>query len=263
MSINPYLIDFYNNYDEDKRLALKHGSVEFLTTMRYINKYIRPGHRVLEIGAGTGRYSHALARQGYSVDAVELVQHNMDVFREKTLPEENITIRQGNALDLSAFPDDKYDITLLLGPLYHLYSKEDKEQAIREAIRVTKKGGVIFAAYVISDGCLLDEGFYRGNISVADYVREGRLDSETFAAKSEPKDLFELVRKEDIDELMSIFPVTRLHYVATDGCALFMREAVDAMDEETFQLYLKYHFATCEREDLAGVTSHAIDIFQK
>lgn len=263
MSINPYLIDFYNNYDEDKRLALKHGSVEFLTTMRYINKYIRPGHRVLEIGAGTGRYSHALARQGYSVDAVELVQHNMDVFREKTLPEENITIRQGNALDLSAFPDDKYDITLLLGPLYHLYSKEDKEQAIREAIRVTKKGGVIFAAYVISDGCLLDEGFHRGNISVADYVREGLLDSETFAAKSEPKDLFELVRKEDIDELMSIFPVTRLHYVATDGCALFMREAVDAMDEETFQLYLKYHFATCEREDLAGVTSHAIDIFQK
>ena len=263
MSINPYLIDFYNNYDEDKRLALKHGSVEFLTTMRYINKYIRPGHRVLEIGAGTGRYSHALARQGYSVDAVELVQHNMDVFRENTLPEENITIRQGNALDLSAFPDDKYDITLLLGPLYHLYSKEDKEQAIQEAIRVTKKGGVIFAAYVISDGCLLDEGFHRGNISVADYVREGLLDSETFAAKSEPKDLFELVRKEDIDELMSIFPVTRLHYVATDGCALFMREAVDAMDEETFQLYLKYHFATCEREDLAGVTSHALDIFQK
>ena len=263
MSINPYLIDFYNNYDEDKRLALKHGSVEFLTTMRYINKYIRPGHRVLEIGAGTGRYSHALARQGYSVDAVELVQHNMDVFRENTLPEENITIRQGNALDLSAFPDDKYDITLLLGPLYHLYSKEDKEQAIQEAIRVTKKGGVIFAAYVISDGCLLDEGFHRGNISVADYIREGLLDSETFAAKSEPKDLFELVRKEDIDELMSIFPVTRLHYVATDGCALFMRESVDAMDEETFQLYLKYHFATCEREDLAGVTSHAIDIFQK
>ena len=95
MSINPYLIDFYNTYDEDRRLALKHGSVEFLTTMRYINKYIRPGHRVLEIGAGTGRYSHALARQGYSVDAVELVQHNMDVFREKTLPEENITIRRG------------------------------------------------------------------------------------------------------------------------------------------------------------------------
>ena len=60
----------------------KHGSVEFLTTMHYIEKYIKPCHRVLEIGAGTGRYSHALARQGYTVDAVELVAHNIEVFRK-------------------------------------------------------------------------------------------------------------------------------------------------------------------------------------
>lgn len=151
----------------------------------------------------------------------------------------------------------------MLGPLYHLYSKEEKQQALREAIRVTKPGGVIFAAYVISDGCLLDEGFHRGSINVAEYIDKGLLDPQTFAAKSEPKDLFELVRKEDIDELMSIFPVTRLHYVAADGCALLMREAVDAMQEDAFALYLKYHFTTCEREDLVGVTSHAVDIFRK
>ncbi len=163
-------------------------------------------------------------------------------------------------MDLSAFPDNGYDITLLLGPLYHLYTKEDKLQALREAIRVTKPGGVIFAAYVISDGCLLDEGFHRGSINVAEYIEKGLLDSRTFAAKSEPKDLFELVRKEDIDDLISALPVTRLHYVAADGCALFMREAVDAMDRDAFELYLKYHFAVCEREDLAGITSHAIDI---
>ena len=218
---------------------------------------------MLEIGAGTGRYSHALARQGCAVDAVELVGHNIDVFRKNTQAGENITITQGNAKDLSAFPDNGYDITLLLGPLYHLYTKEDKLQALREAIRVTKPGGVIFAAYVISDGCLLDEGFHRGSINVAEYIEKGLLDSRTFAAKSEPKDLFELVRKEDIDDLISALPVTRLHYVAADGCALFMREAVDAMDRDAFELYLKYHFAVCEREDLAGITSHAIDIVKK
>lgn len=263
MKENQYLIDFYNNYDEDSRLELKHGTVEFLTTMRYIEKYLKSGDRVLEIGAGTGRYSHALARQGYNVDAVELVEHNIEIFRKNTLANENISVVQGNALDLSAFPDNQYDITLLLGPLYHLYSKEDKQQAIREAIRVTKHGGVIFAAYVISDGCLLDEGFKRSNINVAEYIKNGLLDPETFAAKSKPKDLFELVRKEDIDSLMTAFPTTRLHYVATDGCALFMREAINSMDNETFQLYLKYHFSTCEREDLLGVTSHAVDIFRK
>lgn len=258
-----YLNEFYSHYDEDGRLSKKHGSVEFLTTMRYIGKYIKPGDRVLEVGAGTGRYSHALARQGYTVDAVELIGHNIDVFQNNTQPGENISITQGNALDLSAFSDNTYDITLLLGPLYHLYTKEDKRQALREAIRVTRPGGVIFAAYVISDGCLLDEGFLRGNINVAEYVKTGLLDGETFAAKSEPKDLFELVRKEDVDELMRDFPTTRLHYVASDGCALLLREDIDAMDDETFRLYLDYHFATCERADLLGVTSHALDVFRK
>ena len=51
--------------------------------------------------------------------------------------------------------------------------------------------------------------------------------------------------------------------MATDGCALLLRDELDAMDDSTFQLYLRYHFATCERADLLGVTSHALDIFRK
>jgi len=46
MKTNPYIIDYYNNYDEDSRLSPRHGTVEFLTTMRYIEKYIKPGSRV-------------------------------------------------------------------------------------------------------------------------------------------------------------------------------------------------------------------------
>lgn len=263
MEANRYLIDHYNRYDEEGRLGTRHGQVEFLTTMHYIKKYARPDARILEIGAGTGRYSHALARQGYSVDAVELVEHNIDIFRNHTIPGEKVTILQGNALDLSAFPDEFYDITLLLGPMYHLYTQADKRQAIREALRVTHPGGIVFAAYVISDGCLIDEGFCRGEIDVAAYIRDGLLDGETFVAHSQPKDLFELVRKEDIDAVMEPFNVCRLHYVAADGCACLLRDAIEKMDEKTFQLYLKYHLATCERDDLAGITSHALDIFQK
>jgi len=263
METNPYIIDFYNNYDEDNRLTVKHGSVEFLTTMHYIERYIKENDNVLEIGTGTGQYAHTLARLGYRVDTIELVEHNIEIFKRNTQAYEKITITQGNAMDLSIFPDNKYDITLLLGPLYHLYSVEDKRQALHEAIRVTKPGGIIFVAYVISDGCLLDEGFMHGTIDVDEYIRKGLLDSKTFATKSEPQDLFELVRKEDIDDLMSIFPTKRLHYIATDGLSLLMRETIDKMDQKTFDLYLKYHFATCEREDLLGMTCHAVDIFQK
>ena len=164
MESNHYLIDFYKAYDEDGRLQSKHGSVEFLTTIRYVERYLKPRNHILEIGSGTGRYSHVLARRGYVVDAVELVEHNIEVFRKNTLPNEQITISQGNALDLSAFSDNQYDVTLLLGPLYHLYTQEDKRQVVREAIRVTKQGGIIFAAYVISDGCLIRD--FTGKISM-------------------------------------------------------------------------------------------------
>ena len=158
------LTDYYSGYDEDSRLLSKHGSVEFLTTMRYIEKYLQPGMRVLEIGAATGRYSHTLARKGYTVDAVELVEHNIEIFRQNTAPGEPVTVTQGNAMDLSAFESDTYDVTLLLGPMYHLYTTEDKLKALSEAIRVTKKGGIVFAAYCMGDASVLSYGFIRGEI---------------------------------------------------------------------------------------------------
>ena len=103
------LTQYYTNHcDEDSRLRSRHGMVEYLTTMRYIEKYLFPGARIIEIGAGTGRYSHTLAQMGYQVDAVELIQHNIDVFQQNTQAGEQVTIRQGNALDLSGFADESY-----------------------------------------------------------------------------------------------------------------------------------------------------------
>ena len=64
MNDSRYIIDFYNCYDEESRLTQKHGVVEFFTTMHYIDKYIKEGSKVIEIGAATGRYSHTLARRG-------------------------------------------------------------------------------------------------------------------------------------------------------------------------------------------------------
>ena len=70
-------------------------------------------------------------------------------------------------------------------------------------------------------------------------------------------------RKEDIDALRAQFNVTQLHYVAADGYTNHIRERVNEMDEDTYALYLKYHFATCERIDLSGYSNHTLDIFKK
>lgn len=256
-----YLEDYYNSYDEEGRLLSKHGKVEFLTTMNYIEKYLKPGAKILEIGAGTGRYSLALAKKGYHVDAVELIQHNIEVFKSKITADMKVCVGQSNATDLSCFEEETYDVTLLLGPMYHLYTEKDKIKALSEALRVTKKGGILITAYCISDASIMCYGFRGGNIDTL--LNKGLVDTETFKAFSSPEEIFELYRKEDIFKLMDNFRVTRLHYVATDLITNFMRDTVDAMDDKTFELYLKYHFAICERSDMVGVTHHSIDIVQK
>ena len=255
------LTQFYSNYDEEGRLLSRHGQVEYLTTMRYIEKYLRPGMRVLEIGAATGRYSHSLARKGYRVDAVELIQHNIDIFNTLTRPGEDITIRQGNAKDLSCFADDTFDMTLLLGPMYHLFTVEEQQQALSEAIRVTKKGGIIMAAYCGNDATIVQFRFGRGMLREQRY--QELIDFETFKASSDPAELFQLYRIEDIDALMENFHTERLHFVGTDMAANYMRDVVDEMDEEFFELFLKYHFTICEREDMVGVSHHFLDVFRK
>lgn len=256
-----YLTNYYENYDEDGRLNSKLGAVEYITTMKYIEKYLRPGMRILEIGAATGRYSHALAQRGYQVDAVELVEHNIEVFKQKTLEGEPVTITHGNAMDLSAFESNTYDITLLLGPMYHLFTASDKLKALSEAIRVTKRGGIIFAAYCMGDAAILSYGFKRGKIG--DLIEKCLINTETFDTFSNPWDIFELHRKEDIDKLRSKFNVTQLHFIASDGYANHIRETIDQMDDKTYELYLKYHLATCERLDMVGYSNHTLDVFRK
>lgn len=145
--------------------------------------------------------------------------------------------------------------------MYHLFTREEQLQALSEAIRVTKRGGIIFSAYCMADASILAYGFVRGEIH--NIIHKCMLDPVTFETFSKPWDLFELYRREDIDALRSHFPVTQLHYLATDGYANHMRQTLEEMDEKTFGLFLQYHFATCERVELTGYSNHTLDIFRK
>ncbi len=255
------LTNYYATHDEDARLTQKRGIVEFLTTIHYVEKYLKPDMRILEIGAGTGRYSHYFAGKGYKVDAVELMECNIEVFKANTKDGENITVQQGDAVNLKNIKSDQYDITLLLGPMYHLYTDEDKMAAMSEAIRVTKKGGIVFAAYCNSDMTVYQFCFVRNGINNEQFT--DLIDPDTFALASTPKEIFALYRKENIDGLMSKFNVERLHYVGTDMLTHFIGNTVDEMDEETFSKYMKYHLCICERTDMVGTTNHILDIFRK
>ena len=151
-----YLKEYYERYDEEGRLLSRHGQVEYRTTMKYIHDCLRraDGKAVLEIGAGTGRYSVALAREGFTVTAVELLRHNLDQLAKKLDGTEPITLLQGSALDLSAFPDGSFDVTLLLIPrLIHLgvgCRRGVSAAAIEEAVKAALSQASLRGEAVVS-----------------------------------------------------------------------------------------------------------------
>lgn len=257
-----YLENYYSNYREDDRLTVRHGQVEYLTTMKYIREALGDGSgkSILEVGAATGRYSVALAREGYPVTAVELIRHNIGILRSKLSGEEPITVLQGNALDLSFLPDNSYDLTLLLGPMYHLYTREDKLKALSEAVRVTKPGGFLMVAYCMNEPTVIQYVF---GLNRLQEVLDHHMLTEDWHCISEPKDLFELIRSEEIADLDRELKVRRIKLVATDGATNYMRELIDGMDQETFDKWMAYHLTICERQDLIGASHHTLDILQK
>ena len=249
---------YYNKFNEEKRLTRRHGNVEFVTSLKYIHECIGENKdaKILDIGAGTGRYSVYLAEEGYDVTAVELVKYNLGILKSK---KSTVKAYQGNALNLKSFENESFDIVLLFGPMYHLCKHEDKVKALKEAVRVTKKGGKILVAYCMNEYSIITYGFKENNILRC--MSENKI-SDEFHCESDESELYSYVRIEDIDRINAEAGVTRIKIRSADGPANYMRTVLNAMDEETYDTFIRYHLSTCERPELIGAGAHTVDILE-
>lgn len=250
------LEDYYSHFDEDHRLQTKHGYVEYVTNMKYIHDVLNgdKGMKILDVGAATGAYSIPLKEEGYDVTAIELVEHNIEVFRAK---ESGVPVHQGDARDLSLFDDDSFDVVLLFGPIYHLLKEEDKLQVLKEAKRVVKNGGYILTSYYMNDYAILTYGFFKKNIVEA---KEKHQFDQDFHMLSIDGDLYSMVRIEDINRFNEVMNFKRVKIIASDGAANYMRTKLRELSDEEYELFIEYHLSTCERPDLLGASSHLLDI---
>lgn len=251
---------FYNQIDEDARLnRSRQGQLEYVTTMNYIRRLAKEGSRILEIGAGTGRYSIALAKEGYDVTAVELVEHNLDVLKKNSDGMKNIQSFQGDALDMGRFADNMFDITLVFGPLYHLYDEKDVHKALDEAIRVTKKDGVILVAF-LSVYSILFDNYLNGTLITG--LKENFADGYKVRHFEE-----QLFTGYDIVEFEQLFEGKNVEHTATVAVDSVLELAEGrndfCMSDEEFEQFTKYHLATCEKRELLGCSSHLLYICKK
>ena len=251
---------YYNQIDEDSRLQKnRHGQLEYDTTMAYIHRYADKRSKVLEVGAGTGRYSLALANEGMDVTAVELVESNLRVLREKSAGVEHISALQGDATDLGRFADGLFDVTLVLGPMYHLYEAEEIDRAIDEAIRVTRPGGVLFFAF-ISVFAIMYANYLYGNWAAGQ--------AENFTDDHKVRHFKEqLFTGYDVTEFERLFqdkPVDHITTTGVDGLLEPIEKRPDfSMSDEEFKAFAEWYLAFSEKRELLGGTSHLLYICRK
>ena len=248
--------EVYRRFDEDSRLTGSNAArVEFITTVRYIEKYLTPGAKILDVGAGAGEYSLYFARKGFQVSAVELADANIAAFRAKMTDNDPIELVQGNALDLSQYDNDSFDIVLLLGPLYHLHKEEERLRCIEEAKRVCKPNGKIFFAFISNDIVILTM-----QQSQTDYLMAGDYDKETFRLYDFP---FVFHTVDAARELLQKADVQVCHQVAADGVSELLKERINGLDEASYRQYLRYHFYICEKPECLGMSNHLLFVGSK
>ena len=251
---------FYHQADEDSRLQRsRHGQLEYAVTMHYIHRFIKPGDHILEVGAGTGRYSIALAKEGMNVTAVELVDSNLAVLQKNSEGIDHIHAYQGDATDLSRFEDQTFDMTLVLGPLYHLYETEDVHQAIDEAIRVTKKNGIVLFAFLSVYG-IMYANYFQGNWAAG---QEENF-TKDYHVRHFKEQLFTGYDIKEFEQLFEGKPVQWITTTGTDGIVESIEDCSDfRITDEDFPAFVNWYLAFSEKRELLGNTNHLLYICRK
>ncbi len=260
------LIEQYTNADENARLTRQYiTQMEYDTTMHAILPYLSRGTQVCELGAATGRYSFALAQLGCEVTAVELVPDQVRILRsnadQKGLA---VSIYQGDACDVSFLSDESQDVLLILGPLYHLRTQSQREQAMAEARRVLKPDGVIAIAYI-------SRYFIAGlfaqkfpELIIPDVLTELY---ELGTVSHEKADSFFRVgyfaTPQEMNTLLDDHTFSIERHLATDGFGRYIAEGVNRFNTDQYQVWLQHHLTVCDEPSLLGSSNHGLIIGRK
>ena len=154
----------------------------------------------------------------------------------------------------------EFDIVLLFGPLYHLFTKKDKLKALLEAKRVVKKDGYILVMYLTIDYAIVTYALKENHLK--ECLENGSLD-ENFNIHTNKEDLYSYVRIDEINELNKDAGLIRNKIIGVDGPTDYIRPTINKLSNEEFEYYKQYVLSIAEREELIGASSHLLDVLIK
>lgn len=261
------IINYYEKYDEDSRISSSMArKIEFTVTTNVLNKYVKHGDRILELGAGTGIYSFYYGRKGHEVVATDLTPKHVEIMKEKLKGEETLklSVEVADATNLSKYETESFDIVTCLGPIYHLLEDSLREKCIKEALRVLRKGGVLAIAYInkhFIPYTMLKEG--------QSFLTKAFVDKilDTGLIKAGEKECFwtdaYFTSPAEMEAFLGRFNTKIVDHAATDGISQLFRREIDALTEEEYEAWLYYSIKSCRDESILGMSNHVLVVVRK
>lgn len=172
---------------EWERLNNPYSNVEFKSTLYLIDKYFPKDGEACDIGARPGRYSIELLKRGFKTTVLDISQEELNIAK-KRITELGFKAQKyicEDALNLDVLEEDKYDVVLLMGPMYHILDRENRMNILKQVYRILKKDGVAIIAYINSWGVLKSAitecpaEIFKDIQKIYDELEEQTLDSET------------------------------------------------------------------------------------
>jgi 2-polyprenyl-3-methyl-5-hydroxy-6-metoxy-1,4-benzoquinol methylase len=263
MEISKIVRDYYNEGVETewKRIA---GRPEFLLTCRFIDRYIKSGDRVLDIGGGPGRYSLYLAGKGCEVTLFDLSDENIKFVKGKAI-EDNVSIKTicGDARVADILLQERYDHVLLMGPMYHLLKESDRIDAVNAALKLLKPNGVIFISFINMIAGMIYAMKCQPDIigDPCEKYFDAFMENTSFAGGAFTQSYFS--KQDEILPFMEQFPLDKLHFFGQESISSPCENNIMSQEKEIVDSWIDLCEKICEREDLLSWSEHLMYIGRK
>jgi ubiquinone/menaquinone biosynthesis C-methylase UbiE len=225
----------------------------------------RPPGSVLDVGGGPGRYAIALALRGYDVTLLDISRESLRLARQKANEAQVslVDVIHASATDMGVLDSARYDAVLLMGPLYHLLSHEERVQAIREAMRVLRRGGKLFAAFITRFApfrivATRDPSWLVENPGYARQLLEtGIHDRPTQFARAY------YVRPDEVVPLMEGCGLRTLRLVGCEGVVAGHEGKVNELTGEAWEAWVDLNYKLGQELVLYGAADHLLYVGEK
>lgn len=254
--------EIYENYGEYDRL-IRH-KMEFYINLRYIIENLpQKNLKILDLGGGLGRYSVALTKEGHELTLIDLAEKNLEE-AHRHCREEGICIHRmelGNAIDLSAFEDDSFDVVLAMGPFYHIMEESLRIQCINEIKKVLKNDGVLFTAHLSK--CAFFKYIAKAMPEDIDqYYDNLHHIIDTGVKKCSDGDIFTdntyCENSENILEFMGKHGFKEGQVIASEGLVDNIEENLQELNKEYFDKIAELNYRFCKDPHAVNAASHLL-----